>query len=77
MTEEIFYLLLRHGQKRDKKLEVQLFLVCLLVLLALAGRPHFCLVLEVSALGLAVGLTIGGAESMGGKVAVGFSRWSR
>ncbi len=33
--------------------------------------------LEVSALGLAVGLAIRRAESMGGEVAVGFSRWSQ
>ncbi len=45
--------------------------------LALAGLPRFRLVLEASALGLTVGLAIGGAESMGGEVAVGFSGWSR
>ena len=76
VTEESFCLLSRQGQKRDKKLGVQLFLARLLVPLALAGRPRFRLVLA-SALGLTVGLAIGGAESIGGEVAVGFSGWSR
>ena len=71
MTGRTFYLLLRQGQKRDKKLEFQLFLARLLVPLVLAGRPCFCLMLA-SALGLTVGLTIGGAESIGREVAVGF-----
>ncbi len=75
MTEGISCLLLRQGQKRGKKLEVQLFLARLLVPLALAGRPRFCLVLEAS--GLILGLAIGGAESIGGEVAVGLSGWSR
>ncbi len=47
----------------------------LLALLSFAGLPHFHL-FEVLALGLTVGLAIGGAESMGGKVAVGFFGWS-
>ncbi len=68
---------MRQGQKRDKKLEVQLFLARLLVLLALAGLSRFRLVVEASALGLTVGLAIGGTESIGGEVAVGFSGWSR
>ncbi len=38
----------------------------LLALLSFAGLPRFRL-LEGSALGLTVGLAIGGAESMGGK----------
>ena len=46
------------------------FLACLLALLA--GRPRFRLVLAL-AVGLTVGLAIGGAELMGGEVAVGFS----
>ncbi len=75
MTEGILCLLSRQGQKRDKKLEVQLFLVRLLVPFTLAGLPHFCLVLEDS--GLIVDLAIGGAESIGGEVAVGLSGWSR
>ncbi len=73
VTRGIFCLLLRQGQKRDQKLEVQLFLACLLVPLSLAGLPRFCLVLETSALGLTVGLAIGGAESIGGEIAVGLS----
>ena len=64
---------MRQDQKRDKKLEIQLFLARLLVLLALAGWPHFCLMLGASALGLAVGLAIGEAESIGGEVVVAFS----
>ncbi len=75
VTEGIFCLLLRQGQKRDKKLVVQLFLARLLVPLALAGRPCFRLVIEAS--GLIVGLAIGRAESISGEVAVGFSGWSR
>ncbi len=71
MTEGILCLLLRQGQKQDKKLEVQLYLARLLVPLALAGRPRFRLVIEAS--GLTVGIAIGGVESIGGKVAVGFS----
>ena len=73
MTEGIFCLLLRQSQKQDKKLEVQLFLVRLLVLLALANRPYFSLMLEVSALGLTIGLAIDRTESIGGKIAIGFS----
>ncbi len=76
MTERIFYLLSRQGQNQDKKLEFQLFLARLLVLLALAGRPRFCLVLEAS-IGLTIGLAVAGAESIGGEVAVGLSGWSR
>ncbi len=75
MTEEIFCLLLRQCQKQDKKLEVQLFLACLLVPLVLAGRPCFRLLLKASGLtvGLTVGLAIGGAESIGGEVVIGLS----
>ncbi len=72
VTEGIFCLLSKQGQKRDKKLEVQLFLACLLVPLALAGLSRFRLVLKASAIGLTVGLAIGGAESIGGEIAVGF-----
>ncbi len=75
VTEKIFCLLSKQGQKRDKKLEVQPFLARLLVSLALAGRPRFRLVLEAS-IGLIVGLAVGGAESIGRKVAVGLSGWS-
>ncbi len=73
MTKEIFCRLLRQCLKRDKKLEVQLFLAYLLVPLALASRLCFCLVLEVSDLGLNVGLAIGEVESISGKVAISFS----
>ncbi len=72
----IFCLLLRQGQKRDKKLEVRIFLAHLLALLSFADLPCFCLVLEASALGLTVGLAIGEAESIGREIAVGFSGWS-
>ncbi len=73
----IFCLLLRQGQKLDKKLEVQVFLARLLVLLSFAGLPRFRLMLEASVLSLTIGLTIGEAETIGGEVAVGFSGWSR
>ncbi len=46
VIEGVFCLLLRQGQKRDKKLEVQLFLARLLLPLALANLPRFRLVLE-------------------------------
>ncbi len=73
MTNRIFCLLSRQGQKRDKNLEVQLFLARLLVRLVLAGRGRFCLVLEASGLttGLTMDLAIGGAEFIGGEVVVG------
>ncbi len=74
VTEEIFCLLLRRVQKRDKKLEVWFFLAHLLV--PLAGWPHFCLMLEASALGLTIDLAMSGAESIGGEVTIGFSEWS-
>ncbi len=77
MIVEIFCLLSRKGQKRDKKLEIQVFLVRLLVLLSFADLPRFCLVLETSALDLAIGFAIGGAEFIGGEVIVGFSGWPR
>ncbi len=75
MTEGILCLLLRQGQKRGKKLEVQVFLARLLAPLALAGLPHFRLMIEAS--GLTVGLAIGEAKSIGREVAVGFSGWSQ
>ncbi len=55
--------------------EVQLFLVHLLVPLALAGRPHYCLVFETSGLiiGLIMGLVVSGAESIGGEIAFSLS----
>ncbi len=78
VTEEIFCLLLKQGQERDKKLEVQLFLVRLLAPLSFTDLPRFCLVLKASILivGLAVGLAIGGAKSIGKKIAVSLSGWS-
>ncbi len=79
MTEGIFYLLSWSGQKQDKKLEVQVFLMHLLVSLSFVDLPRFCLMFEASALivSLAIGLAIGGAESIGGEVNVGFSGWSQ
>ena len=45
--------------------------------MAIAGLPRFCLAAEGSekglAVGLIVGLAFGGAELVGGEVAVGFS----
>ncbi len=65
-------MLSRHVQKHDKNPKIQLFLVCLLVPLALAGRPHFHLVLEAS-VGLIVGLAVGEVKSINGEIAVGLS----
>ncbi len=73
MIVGIFCLLSRQSQKRDKKLEVQVFLARLLALLSFIGLPRFCLVLEASAIGLAVGLAISGAESIDKEVTVSFS----
>ncbi len=70
---KIFCLLLRQDQKQDKKLEVQVFLVRLLVPLSFAGLSRFCLVLEASVLGLTVGLTIGRVESIGRELVIGLS----
>ncbi len=77
VTKGIFCLLLRQSQKRGNKLEVQVFLARLLAPLSFVGLPCFHLVFEASALGLTVGLAIGGAESIGKKVAIGLSGWSR
>ncbi len=75
VTERIFYLLLRQGQKQDKKLKVQVFLACLLVLLSFANLLCFYLVLDAFALiiGLVVSFAIDGVESINRKVAIGFS----
>ncbi len=73
VTVGIFCLLSRQGQKRDKKQEVQVFLVRLLAPLFFAGLPCFCLMLETSALGLTLSLTISEAEFISGEVAVDFS----
>ncbi len=75
MTEKVLCLLSRQGQKQGKKLEVQVFWVRLLALLALAGLP--CVRLMIEASGLTIGLAIGGAESVGREVAGGFFGWSR
>ncbi len=72
MTVESFAYYQDRVKKRDKKLEVQVFLTRLLAPLSFTGLFHFCL-LEISALGLTIGLTIGGAESIGKEVAVGLS----
>ncbi len=76
MTKEIFCLLLRQGQNQDKKLEVQLFLVRLLVSLALASQLRFCLVLEAPGLSLTIGLAISKVKSIGGEIAVSLLEWS-
>ncbi len=75
MTVGIFYLLSRQDQKQDIKLEVQLFLTCLLVPLFFAGLLYFCLMLEASALGLIIDFAINEAESIGRKVAIGLFGW--
>ena len=58
------------SHERNKQ-KVQFFLACLLALVA--GRPRFYL---VGLVGLIVDLAIGGAELMGGEVAIGFFEWS-
>ncbi len=73
VTEGIFCLLLRQGQKQDKKLDFQLFYTSLLVPLALVYWPRFFLVLEASIV-LTVGPAIGGAESISKVVAVDLSK---
>ncbi len=70
----LFSLLSKQCQKQDKKSEVQLSLMYLLMLLALADWLQFCLVLEASALGLTIDLAIGGMESMNKEVAIDFFR---
>ncbi len=45
------------------------------MLLALAGWSRFCLALKAS-VGFTIGLTVGGAESIGGEVNDGLSGWS-
>ncbi len=77
MTEEIFCLLLRQGQKQDKKLEVQVFLVHLLIPLSFASLPCFRLMLANSAHGMAIGLAISATEFIGGEVIIDFSGWSQ
>lgn len=72
----MIYLLLRQGQKQNKKPEVKLYLTRLLVLLALVDRPRFCLMLETLALGLTVGLVIHAAELIGREIAISLSEWS-
>lgn len=61
----------RQGQKQDKSLNSQLFLVYLIPL-AWAGCPCFCLV----AASLMVGLAIGEAVSIRDDVTISFLEWS-
>lgn len=70
---EIHLIFISIKSKTRLKLKVQFFLACLLVLLFYVGRLSFCLV-ENLALDLILDLAISGAESIGKKVAVGFSR---
>lgn len=70
VTEKIFGLSLKQGQKQDKKLEFKFFLVYLLVSLALASWLHF---FKISALNLNVGLAFDKVESINGKVALDLS----
>ncbi len=65
------------AKNKVKKLKVQVFLTRLLVLPSFVGLSRFCLVLEAWALGLIIGLTIDGTESISGKVAIDFSGWSQ
>ena len=57
----------------ENKQKVQFFLACLLAFLA--SWPCFRLMIDM-AVGLTIGLAIGGAESTGRKIAVGFLGWS-
>ncbi len=75
VTEGIFYLLSKQGQKQDEKLEVHIWLVRILAWLFFAVLPCFCLVLEALVLGLIVDFAISGAEFIGGEVAISFSKW--
>lgn len=68
----VFYLLLRQCQKRDKKLEIRLFLAYLLVLLTLVFWPCFCLVLEAT-VNLSVGFVVDEVKFISREVAIGFS----
>ncbi len=65
------------GPKPKRKSKVQLFFPRLLAPLAFAGLSRFRLAAEgfgkSLAVGLTIGLVLGGAESIGGEVAVGFS----
>lgn len=58
------------------KSKIQLFLACLLVLLALIGLSRFCLVLKASALSLVIGQTICEVELIGREVVIGFFGYS-
>ena len=69
-TKQTSNLISQGGATWDNKQKVQFFLACLLALLA--SWPRFGLV--NLAVDLTVGLAIGEAELMGGKVAVGFLR---
>ena len=57
----------------ENKQKVEFFLARLLALLA--GRPCFCLVVDL-AVALTVGLVIGGVELMSKEVAIDFLGWS-
>ena len=65
------------GPKPKRKSKVQLIFPRLLTPLVFVGLPYFCLAADSSrkdlAIGLTVGLALGGAELVGGEVAVGFS----
>lgn len=55
------------------KVESSIFIICLLLPLAFAGLLHFCLASKAF-IGLTIGLVIGDAEYIGGKVTDDFMR---
>ena len=71
-TEQISNLIGQEKAMWENKQKVEFFLACLLA--QLAGLSRFRLVVDL-AIGLTIDLAIGRTESMGGKVAVNFSRW--
>ncbi len=70
VTAGIFCLLLRQGQKRDKKTRSLAFFSTLASVVGFGWSTMLCLVLESSALGLTISLAIGEAELIGKKVAI-------
>lgn len=61
-------------KNKIKKQEVQLFFANLLLLLTLDAWASFYLILEDSALGLTIGLAIGGSELIGEEITIGLLR---
>ena len=73
ITKEIFCLFLRPAKNEIENWKFQLFLTHLLVLLALAGRPRFCLIFKALVLSLIIGLAISKTKFISGEIALGLS----